>query len=320
MVGTWLDRGSGVGPEALEGLVKEPHEALAVQTRCRLEHVWRDSQSAHEGDMFWVLRLEPVDADDGLATAVGERGGNRLAPAADVFLVESAWRRWGVTCLGCFPCFLKPEAAGVGRQHLVDDLATLTELELGIGDDDATRQPVRLRLLVDGERNQFGNHAVRSADGTVVDVLIVTDQGFGRRCEDSLGQLTPIVKAGRQTVSAHHLCFLIGFEAGAGEIATNDALDIRRCHSPDDEGVLLENGIVAKLRGQIYVDSSAIPNQVMSEVAEYSLQPEDGHGCEDRAFAPDQRWQDEIEYRNAIRLVHQQSIRMFQGEEFARLA
>lgn len=31
MAGTWLDRGSGVGPEALEGLAEESLEALAVQ-------------------------------------------------------------------------------------------------------------------------------------------------------------------------------------------------------------------------------------------------------------------------------------------------
>ncbi len=129
----------------------------------------------------------------------------------------------------------RPEARGVGRQHLVgeDDLGAgvAAELELGVGEDDPALGRVLGAARVDLDRDPpqlLHQRPVADDLGGAVEVdvlVVVADLGLGRRGEDRLRQLVGLEQVGRQLDPADRAAVLVFLPARAGEVAAHDALD-----------------------------------------------------------------------------------------------
>ena len=139
-----------------------------------------------------------------------------------------------------FVAFQRPETGAVRCQHFVcqNDFAVLvqSELELGIGNDDAVFPCVVRALLVygDGEIPNFGSVlfavsriiSLQNFDALLVgDVLIViADFSLGARSEDRLRQLLGLLQSFRQLESPNLAGFKISCPTASGDVSANDAL------------------------------------------------------------------------------------------------
>ena len=121
-----------------------------------------------------------------------------LKPVANELLIE------GGLAVACLIAFQRPEAGGIGGQHLVaqNDIAVLvqTELKLGVGDDDAAGEGILSALLVqsDGVVTQLGGVLLTLAGEQLfqhVDALLVINNERLRQIYPELAVLDAFGKA-----------------------------------------------------------------------------------------------------------------------------
>jgi hypothetical protein len=221
-----------------------------------------------------------------------------VEPVPHVLLVEAGLRPPGLVLVG------RPKARGVGRQDLIaeHDLGpgAGAELELGVREDDAALQGVRRRVLVELDRDplELGEQGPRADDlcrAVEVDVLVVVaDLRLGGRCEDRRRQLLGLLQAGGQLDPADRLIDLVLLPAGAGQVATDDALD--RVHleplDPDPAaGDLLRHVLV---------------EEVVRDDLAGRLEPEDRHLGEHLALVGNRVGEDHVVGADPVRGDHDQ--------------
>ena len=127
--------------------------------------------------------------------------------------------------------FCRPETRGVRSQNLVDKVQGSindAEFQLCVGHDDAAGGSVVASLLVDGQGlflDILGNVLAKECTGAVYrDVLVVLSElGLGGRSEDGLFQLVGFLQTLGKLVTADGAVILVGFPAGAGNVAAHNA-------------------------------------------------------------------------------------------------
>src|SRR5205085_4108170 len=103
------------------------------------------------------------------------------------------------------------------------------ELELGVGDDYAAREPVfgGLGIHRQGHLAQLLGGFPADPAGRLleIDVDVVPALFLGGRREDRLGELVALAQAGGQADAADGLRLPILLPAGAGQVPAGDAFD-----------------------------------------------------------------------------------------------
>ena len=181
----------------------------------------------------------------------------------------------------------RPEAGGIGGQHLVaeDDIAVLvqTELELGIGDDDAAGEGVLGALLIqgDGVVAQLGGVLLAVAgellfqhiDALLVgDILVViADLGLGGGGVDRLRQLLGLLQALGQLDAADLAGLLVAGPAASGDVAADDALDGQHGQLAAHHAAALVLGLLEELRHLLHVHAQHMVGQQVAGVVEPEL-------------------------------------------------
>ena len=216
--------------------------------------------------------------------------------------------------------FQRPEAGGVGGQHLVAQhhVAGLVqaELELGVGDDDAAAEGVVGALLIEGDgvvaqlAGVFlalaGEVLFQHLDALLVgDVLVVVAQiGLGAGGVDGLGQLIRLAQALGQGDAADLAGLLVAGPAAAGDVAADDALDGQHGQLAAEHTVALELGLAEELGHVGGVHRDHVVGQQVPGVVE----PELAHLGQDGALFGDLVFQDHVKRRDAVGGDHDQGV------------
>ena len=231
-----------------------------------------------------------------------------VEPVAHVLLIEAglvAARLVGVA---------RPEAAGVGREHLVgqDDFAVDdAELELRVGDDDAV-----LGGMVAGDGVHLDGQVAQLRCGVLAEdlraaleadvLIVVADLGLRGGREDRLGELGGVHQALGQLDAAHGALLLVLLQAAAGKVAAHDALDgehLGLLHQHEAAAQVV--GVGLELLGQV---GHVGADQVVADDVLELLEPEQRDLREHCALVRDLVLQDVIERRDAVGGHHQQLV------------
>ena len=206
----------------------------------------------------------------------------------------------------------RPETAGVGREALVDQRNLAiddTELELGVGDDDASSRGILGSGLVNLEgqvANLRGDVLAHDLAATLERnvLVVVADLGLRGRREQRLGKLGSLRQALGQLNAADGAVLVIGLLARTGQIAADDALDRNRLGLLDQHGAACEVvTILGKLLGEIRrVDG----NEVVGNDVGKLIEPECRDAVEHLSLKRNLVGENKVERRNAVGGDHQQ--------------
>ncbi len=206
----------------------------------------------------------------------------------------------------------RPEAAGVRSEHFVgdDDVALFieTELELGVGDDDALGTGVVRALVVQREgavsqllRILFAlarELLLEDFDGLFIgDVLVmVTDLRLGGRGVDGFRQLVGLLQALRQFDAADGAVLAVALPAGTGDVTTDDGFDGKHGEFLAEHAVSVELRLTEVLRHVVHIDAD---HMVRKDVFR-QIEPEFGHLGQDGTLLRDFVLEDDIERGDAV--------------------
>ena len=208
---------------------------------------------------------------------------------------------------------LRPEARGIGRQHLVHQhhlaRSVQAKLELGVRDDDALGccDFASGNIKLDADLA----HLVRQigADGLLhlreADVFVVLAHScLGGRGEDRLWQQAGVVQPWRQGHAAHRLALLVFLPATARQVAPHHSLDRQGLEAFDEHGT---PGHLGHFVGTDHALRRVAGQVVGANVAEL-VKPEQGHLREQCALAGDSLAHDHVERADAVTGHHQNAV------------
>ena len=278
-----------VRPELPQGHVGEAGYDSPVETGRLEDDLIRKGQLAHPLAVRQVGRLESLDAGD----VEGRR--DLETPVTGVLLVEALGRL--VSLLGFFPDADIPVTGGVRGEYLVNQpvfAADESHLELGVSRDDAPRQRVVKPSDVEAEAKLLHT---RVAHPNVLEVygFVVPFLRLGGGSEDRLRKSRPIVQPGTQDMATDRLIHPVLLPARSGQVAPTDTLHRDNVQVADDQGRLLQSGVVLQRLRQVLIDTCAEGHHVVVALpAQDLIEPEDGQGGQHCSLVRDGSPQDKV--------------------------
>ena len=216
--------------------------------------------------------------------------------------------------------FYRPEAAGVGSQHLIgkNNLAVLIQAEFkrGIGNDDASGACVIGTLDIKGNGcvldllriflTVAGECLLKNFNALLVgDVLVViTDFCLGAGSLDRLRQLVAFLQAFRKLNAADSAVFLVALPAGAGDVAAHDALDGDHGQLAAQHAASAELLRAEERRHIIYIYTEHVIRDHIFGI----VKPETGHLGQNPALVGYLVLQNYVKCRDTIGGIHDQRI------------
>ena len=219
-----------------------------------------------------------------------------------------------------FVAFNRPEAGGVGCQHLICEYDVSffiqSEFELGVCDDDASGEgiictsvieckclvPEFFRILCAMTREFFFQYFHGLFIGDVF--VMIAQVCFCGRCVDRFGKLLRFLKSFRKTDSAYDTGLFVGCPAAACDIASDDALKGKHgelFHFHGFSGVFFgaeEFRHICRIHGE-----HVVRDQIFGVV-----EPERGHPGENSTFVCDLIFQNMVKGGDPVCRDHDQTV------------